>query len=575
MSPADSLSPVEGPRFSQLSHENREWLESFWKAHGRRPRILHIGNIANNAYNNAKLLNSAGLECDVLCYDYYHAMGCPEWEDADFDGEITDMFRPDWTEVNLNGFERPRWFAQGPLDLCVEYLIARHEGDSAHAWRLWEGLARFNKSRLLLGDTRLHQAKSPLIEYIDKRWRLISVMARSRVLLRSNVETRLNHLREVEGVSERIRSVAGLGYFLIAVLAACVLLWPRHALGISDRSRKDIDRYLAELATTFHSSFPCRTDQISQSDFVPYLYRWMITMWDKLYRHYDIVQAYSTDTILPVLSQRDYFGFEHGTLRDIPFSNTPTGRLTALSYHLARHVFVTNFDCLDNARALSGDRVTMINHPYDEDHGLCVSGWETLRAELQRELEAEFLFFFPTRHDWVEGTGYSDKANDVFLRAFTELRRRNHKVGVICCNWGSNVSQSQQLLDDQGCARHVKWVAPVGMVKFERMARACDLVVDQFKLGAFGGVMFKAMAVGSPVCTFLDTVRIRAQYPELPPVVNCRSEQELLQALPALIASPQRVAEIGAACHAWIKRYHACDDTIDAQMEQYRRFCCA
>ena len=53
-----------------LSRENRHWFDDFCKRQGRAPRVLHIGNIANNAYNNAKLLNDAGLDCDVICYDY-------------------------------------------------------------------------------------------------------------------------------------------------------------------------------------------------------------------------------------------------------------------------------------------------------------------------------------------------------------------------------------------------------------------------------------------------------------------------------------------------------------------------
>ena len=92
---------------------------------GRKIRVLHIGNIANNAFHNAKLLLKAGIECDVLCYDYYHMMGCPEWEDADFDGDIGNDFRPNWAGVNLNGYQRPRWFVQGPLGVCMDYLEAR------------------------------------------------------------------------------------------------------------------------------------------------------------------------------------------------------------------------------------------------------------------------------------------------------------------------------------------------------------------------------------------------------------------------------------------------------------------
>ncbi len=35
-----------------VTHQVLEWLDEFRQKHGRSPRILHVGNIANNAYNN-------------------------------------------------------------------------------------------------------------------------------------------------------------------------------------------------------------------------------------------------------------------------------------------------------------------------------------------------------------------------------------------------------------------------------------------------------------------------------------------------------------------------------------------
>ena len=69
--------------------------------------MLHIGNIANNAYNNAKIQRRIGIEADVCCYDYFHIMGCPEWEDADFEGDVGDPFFPDWWAVDLKGLPSP------------------------------------------------------------------------------------------------------------------------------------------------------------------------------------------------------------------------------------------------------------------------------------------------------------------------------------------------------------------------------------------------------------------------------------------------------------------------------------
>src|SRR5437870_3319428 len=72
-------------RNSQLdqigSRDLQDWVRSFELRNGRKLRVLHVGNIANNAYLNAKFLRRAGVEADVLAYNYYHVMGTPEWEE--------------------------------------------------------------------------------------------------------------------------------------------------------------------------------------------------------------------------------------------------------------------------------------------------------------------------------------------------------------------------------------------------------------------------------------------------------------------------------------------------------------
>ena len=42
--------------------EVENFVEKFKKKYNRNPKILHIGNIANNAYNNALILNSFGIK---------------------------------------------------------------------------------------------------------------------------------------------------------------------------------------------------------------------------------------------------------------------------------------------------------------------------------------------------------------------------------------------------------------------------------------------------------------------------------------------------------------------------------
>ncbi len=70
-------------------------------------KILHLGNIANNAYNNAKYLNIDGShEHSAISYDNPHIMACPEWEEIDTT-KVVSEFSPDWSAFD---YVRPEWY---------------------------------------------------------------------------------------------------------------------------------------------------------------------------------------------------------------------------------------------------------------------------------------------------------------------------------------------------------------------------------------------------------------------------------------------------------------------------------
>jgi len=244
--------------------------------------------------------------------------------------------------------------------------------------------------------------------------------------------------------------------------------------------------------------------------------------------------------------------------------------LTALAYHKAKGVFVTNSDCLNSARKLANDRAIMIPHPYDECLTLSrVENEETLRLreELLQSLDADILLFHPTRQDWKQGTGYADKGNDMFFRAFSKLRKSGIKVGIVCCLWGRNISQSRELIDSLDCTSYVAWYKPMASVAFERMIGASDVVVDQFILGAFGGVLYRALTLGKPVCTYLDESTVNSCYGSIPPVLNCCNEEEIVKSLMNAINTPEILNSIGNQGKDWMAEHHSGKQTIIIQLE--------
>lgn len=586
-----------------LDEELVEWLRRFRKAHGRSPRVLHIGNIANNAYNNAKIMNAAGLDCDVLCFNYYHVMGTPEWDDADLWTTPEDQFNPDWRQVVR--FARPRWFAQGDLHTCLRYLIARRRGDTFAASRLWYRLSV--EAKFYPGDrfadrlggwyARLAERLARAREAVRQRVSLARLRraarrlilepvgitpARAQVLLSPTQLAGVIRSRLKKGRHARQRVPDPAPASLIVELAAGEHLGTNaartapQALGadligadpgiVVDTTGLDC----GELSDRWRREFPDRKDILTAEEVAPY--RSPSSLWDALFDQYDIIQGYSTDPIRPFLAGRPYFAFEHGTLRHIPLQPDIEGRITCLGYRFAEHVFVTNFDCHHNAEWLAPGRFSLINHPMDEDQASGIRGHEQLRMELCQTLDADALFFFPTRHDWVPGTGYADKANDSFLEAFVKLRAQGLRVGLVLCEWGANVEQSKSLLSRSGFDSHVHWTAPMAIVQFMRTARASDFVVDQFKLGAMGGIAVRAMMAGVPVVSHLDEQEVRRHYPELPPIVNCRTTEEIIDRVRPLLDQPEERRRLGDESRAWIDRHHAKRTALNIQVHRYRDF---
>ncbi|MFM6004670.1 MAG: hypothetical protein ACKPB7_15590, partial [Sphaerospermopsis kisseleviana] len=158
------------------------------------------------------------------------------------------------------------------------------------------------------------------------------------------------------------------------------------------------------------------------------------------------------------------------------------------------------------------------------------------------------------------------------LNAFCQLRQKGYKVGLICCQWGQNVQDSIKLIKQYNCTQFVSWQEPMGTIKFERMAKACDIVVDQFKLGSFGGILFKAMAVGSPICTYLNEEQILKEYPKIPPVINCQTTHKLIHQLAEIIEDRSKLTCLSSASKEWIGKYHSSLPTIQIQIDQYHQF---
>lgn len=506
----------------------QEWLERFRRLKGRAPRILHIGNIDNNAYVNAKLLNRAGLDCDVICYDYYHVMGCPEWEDADFEGKIENDFYPDWRSVDLKGFERPDWFVQGPVTECLFYLDAKRRG--------FKVLQNYYKKKL----KSIRHGKDAAIrfEILDPNKNLV---ARTWNLQRDK----------------------------FAVSFSTKLL---------EKSKGDLDfdARTKSLIALFRELFPGRKDLLKPEDFTGY--GAIIKIWKKIFKHYDLIQGYSTDPFLPLLAgETPYVAYEHGTIRDIPFEDSVRGRSCALSYREANAVLVTNADCLPKTKFLgiSREKVFPIPHGFNEDR--IRRHIQYLRQEKAAPYrfgaaEDKKVFFAPARHHWKNGFDSWLKGNDRIMRAVSVLLKKRHKnFQVVFVEWGKEVDLSKQLIAELGIEDFVRWVKPLPKKDLWHAYASVDGVIDQFVLPCIGGVTYECLAVAhAPVITYLDKQIMEDFFGANIPLPDAKTANQIAERMEWIMTeAPEKIKTTIEKCREWMKVHHSPETILSRHLQVY------
>ena len=314
------------------------------------------------------------------------------------------------------------------------------------------------------------------------------------------------------------------------------------------------------LVAEFAALFPHRPDALTVEDIVPY--RSAAVHFQRMFRHYDVIQCYATDPIFALLAdQRPYVAFEHGTLRAFTMDDLPLHRLTALSYRKADHVFITNGDCLAYAKRLNIEAYSPMIHPIDveqhrRDYGDAV-------AALRREIDADIVLFCPTRHDWdIKGT-------DRFIRALPLIKQRiPGRVKLVLVRWGLQVADSEALIQELGCSEDVVWRATMSRIPMIKHIHAADVVFDQMVLPVFGATAPQAIAAGKPVVASYLPEQTQWIIPEPAPTLCAHNLEEIADSVVKAL-EPEWLADYEYRARRWIDLYHHPRRLISAHLSVY------
>lgn len=496
----------------------------------KRPlRVLKIGNIANNAYQNAKVLRQMGIECDVMCNDYYHSMGCPEWDDADFEGVIENHFFPAWHKLNLNGYKRPAWFAQGPLDMCIRYFSAFHQGKKTKAWFWWK----------LMGIYRRYRHIKSFVLFFDtiRYFYYVCLGLRNRIM---------NKWKE-------------------GAFSFCATIWYRICLlfggKVKPRNRERLEDEQTMLSEMYPEYNRLLGEYILDCKRTGFILK-------EFFDYYDVIFGYATSGIFPYFAgYKNLVSYEHGTIREIPFLADDIGSATLLAYGNSKVIYSTNIDCYEKAKYIArpkGAAVVCGLHGLDVERIIHMMDSSKVNMPVFEHDASIPLIYSPCRFD------YAVKGNDIFLQAIEHLADDGYEFIVVLAKWGNDLHKAEQRIkNSDSLRRHVRWIEALDRRHFYHGLTSADAVVDNILLPAYGAIAIETMCANKPVLIqkrLLPGVMELYTEVEMPyyPIDNTDDIYEALLNVIKNTADYQRKSKMG---RIWARRYHGYKAMQDKMLE--------
>ena len=543
------------------------WLKDFERTHGRPLRVLHVGNIAANGYLNAKFLRRVGVEADLLICDYYHVMGCPEWEDIDLAHGHGDDNKPSFHPDDVKGYQRPDWVTHGSLIECIAQAslkIDQWPDAERTGWLRIPGVMPIKKAAKAVAVQTLGAKTIMAARLFYQEPVVVFFMGIARCA--GGLATKSSRVANGLPGPIRQRLAYGVKFRVARCLKSVVKFFNSVQVWADDRAKSSASTILLEaarVALDFAHTFPDRPDKLSLTEAVMWVAR--ARHFRKLFEEYDVVQCYAVEPIMALLcDKRPYVCFEHGTLRDFTQGDLPLHRLTALAYRKADHAFITNGDCLAYAKKLGMENYSPIIHPIDvEQHR---TDYAKEAAQIRADAGADVLIFCPVRHD------YKIKGTDVAIKALPIIKERlpGKRVVMMLADWGSQVDESRTMLKKLGCEENVAWCQAMCRVQMIQMIQASDCVLDQFVLPVFGSTAPQSLAAGKPVIASYDPKQTEWLIPEPAPILSATTPEEVADAVlrtqdPAWLRSWQQRAR------HWIDTYHHPNNAISDHLQVYRQ----
>lgn len=174
-----------------------------------------------------------------------------------------------------------------------------------------------------------------------------------------------------------------------------------------------------------------------------------------------------------------------------------------------------------------------------------------------RITEKSPVYFIHSSHlDWgvndSKAGRNSTKGNDKFIRAFARAISNGFDGYCIIIDRGPDKETAKELIKKLGVQDRFIWKNHLAQQELFEEFKKADVVVDQFDIGGFGGIAREAIALAKPLMIYINENCIRLTCSQVPPVMNCSTEEEIYQQI-LKCKDKTYLREIGIKLREWAR----------------------
>jgi glycosyltransferase involved in cell wall biosynthesis len=279
-------------------------------------------------------------------------------------------------------------------------------------------------------------------------------------------------------------------------------------------------------------------------------------------KKFDLIIAHVPFFIYAYLLRQDYIPFEAGAIRyfdrrGVSYKGIRSW-LMKKSYQNAKMVLATNPDTLDLCDKL---RLKWAFVPF----AINLRRYRPFKVDPVEGYEN--VIFCYSRQDW------SEKGQDKLMRAFSSFLAadRTKDSLLVLVEWGGDIARSKELTTKLKLGDHVRWIPIMSKPMLVEWINKATVVADQFNLGSSGTAGFEAMACGKPLMIYLSQSHFSRVYDEFPPVLNARTEEEIIHSL-EMCRSKKARDEVGQKSREWVAKHHDSGAVAKMHLDLYKRF---